>query len=182
MFKLRHIAGSVLILGSLLICPFAAQADQSTPFQVSLFHPAQLFADDYSVDGFRFNLIYGVNADVKGIDLGIVNESESAHGFELGLDNRVAHDFGGGQFGLFNEVKRDFNGVQIGLIANITGRSCQGFQASIFYNNAELEMHGLQLGIVNHAGSLQGGVQIGIINFNDDERYKGFMPFLNASF
>jgi hypothetical protein len=173
---------SLLILGSLLICPLGVQADQSTPFQLSLFHPAQLFSDDYSIDGFRLNFIYGVNQDIKGADIGIVNETEgSAHGFELGLDNRVAHDFGGGQFGLFNEVKRDFNGVQIGLIANITGRSCEGFQAAIFYNNAEEEMHGLQLGIVNHAGSLE-GVQIGIINFNDDTRYKGFMPFLNASF
>jgi len=105
--------------------------------------------------------------DVQGIDIGIGNKvNGSVYGFELGV---------------VNEVKRDFDGVQLGLITNVTRRSFEGFQASVFYNDAEEEMHGLQLGIVNHTGSLD-GVQIGILNFNDDSKYLGFFPFINAAF
>jgi hypothetical protein len=82
---------------------------------------------------------------------------------------------------LFNDVKRDFKGVQLGLIANVTGHSCEGLQAAVFYNDAQEEMHGLQIGLVNHTASLQ-GVQLGLLNFNDDTRYLGFFPFINAAF
>ncbi len=62
--KLRHL----LIFGCFLICPLVSRAeDQTTGFQVSLFHPHQLYPDSYSVDGFRLDLIYGVNEDVQGI-------------------------------------------------------------------------------------------------------------------
>jgi hypothetical protein len=101
------------------------------------------------------------------INIGIVNNTNvSAHGFEFGAVNQVDHDF---------------NGFQLGLIANVTKRSLEGFQAAVFYNDAEEEIHGLQLGIVNHTGSLN-GIQIGILNFNDDTKYLGFFPFINAAF
>jgi hypothetical protein len=81
-----------------LTCPFVSRA-QTTGFQLSLFPPIQLHPADYSVDGFRLDLIDGVNKDVQGIDLGVIT-----------------------------------------------------------------------------------GVQIGILNFNDDTRYLGFFPFINAAF
>jgi len=105
--------------------------------------------------------------DKEGIDIGIVNRiSGSMHGFELGAVNIVGEDF---------------NGTQLGLFTSITRRSFEGFQFSVFYNDAEEEMHGFQLGIVNHTGSLE-GLQIGILNFNDDTNYLGFFPFINAAF
>jgi hypothetical protein len=172
----------LLILGCFFSYPIVSRAEPITSFQLSLFHPAQIFSDDYNVDGFRFNLIYGVNEDLRGIDLGLFNESRgNAHVFELGLDNRVGRDFGGVQIGLFNEVKREVKGVQLGLLANIDRQGCEGVQMAVFYNDSQEELKGLQLGIVNHAGSLD-GVQIGILNFNDDTRYMGFFPFINAAF
>ena len=60
-------------------------------------------------------------------------------------------------------------------------RTFEGVQAAVFYNEAGDDMQGLQLGIFNHTGSLD-GIQIGLFNFNDDTKYLGFFPFINAAF
>ena len=172
----------LLIFGCFLICPVAGRAEQITSWQVGFFYPLQVYPDDYSVDCFRLDIIYGVNQDFKGVDIGMVNNTKrNVHGFELGLVNQVKEDFGGWQLGLFNEVMHDFKGFQLGLLANRAKGSCLGFQASVFFNDAEEDLRGFQLGIVNNTGSLY-GLQIGLINFNDDERYLGFFPFIRASF
>jgi hypothetical protein len=170
------------VWGLFLIFPSVSRAEPTTSFEAGLFHPLQTSPDDTSVVGFRFDLVYGVNDNLQGIDIGLWNETRgNAHGFELGADNRTGRNFGGAQVGLFNDVKRDFKGLQLGLIANVTRRTCEGFQASVFFNEAEDELRGVQLGIVNHTGSLY-GLQIGLINLNDDKKYVGFMPFINAVF
>ena len=143
----------VLILGCCLAWPLVSHAEeQPRALQLSLFGPIQWHSEDDSIKGLRLNMIYGANVDVQWIDLG-----------------------------LFNLVKRDFKGLQVGLVANVTRRTCEGIQAAIFYNDAGEDLHGLQIGIVNHTGSLN-GIQIGVINFNDDTRYLGFFPFINAAF
>lgn len=173
---------SLLILGCFLICPMMSRAEEMTRLQVSLFHPLQVYPADYSVDGFRLDLIYGVNEDLQGIDIGLINNIKgSAHGFQLGVVNRVHEDFGGWQSGLFNEVRHDFKGLQLGVFANVTKGSCEGVQAAVLFNDAEEQLRGLQLGIINTTGSLY-GVQIGLFNFNDDEKYLGFFPFIHAAF
>jgi len=182
--KPTKVLRAILIAGSLFLCPLAGRAQdyQTTGFQVSLFYPTQLHSDDYSVDGFRWDIFYGVNDDLQGVDIGMVNKSlGNAHGLELGAVNLVDKGFGGFQFSLFNEVKRDFRGVQLGLIANVTGHSFEGVQAAVFFNDAQEEMHGLQIGLINHTGNLQ-GIQLGLLNFNDETRYLGFFPFINAAF
>jgi len=171
----------LFILGCFLFCPVICQADGTTPFQVSLVNPIQLHPADISVDGFRWDIIYGVNDDFQGLDLGLGNRSNGdCHGYELGLVNLVDQDFGGAQLGLFNEVGRHAKGLQAGLV-NITGLSYEGLQVSVFFNNTIEEMQGLQLGLINHAGSLD-GIQVGLLNFNDDTKYLGFLPFINAAF
>jgi len=105
--------------------------------------------------------------DDASVHVWIMNRNPvSIHGFELGV---------------VNSVKKDFAGFQLGIISNTVGRECDGFQAALFYNDAQDELHGLQLGLVNHTGSLQ-GIQLGLLNFNDDTRYLGFFPFINAAF
>lgn len=169
---MNKISRYLLILGCFLTYPLVSRADDQltgekiTGIQISLLNPAQIYSEDYSVEGFRWDILYGVNKDVQGLDIGFVNNATgSVQAFELGA---------------VNIVKRDFKGVQLGLITN-TDRSCDGLQMAVFYNNTDEEIHGLQLGIVNHTGSLD-GVQIGILNFNDDRRYLGFLPFINAAF
>ncbi|MBT8387148.1 MAG: hypothetical protein KJO12_07020, partial [Ignavibacteria bacterium] len=48
---------------------------QEKPIQLSLFNPIQIFPESSSIAGFRFNLIYGKNANVTGLDLGLVNQT-----------------------------------------------------------------------------------------------------------
>ena len=166
----------VFLMACILACPIMSRAeeqpseqpyDQTTVFQVSLFNPAQLFPENYNVDDFRFNLIYGVNKDLNGLDLGLVNQTTGyVHSLEFGLVNLVGKNFKGGQFA---------------VITNQVHGSTTGLQMSVFYNDTEEEMSGLQFGLVNHAGSLE-GIQIGLLNFNDDTKYMGFFPFINASF
>ena len=180
--KLIRILSLVLILSCLTGISAARAQNEVTAVQLSLFAPTQLFYQSYSVEGLRLDLIYGLNQNVRGVDLGLINESLGyAGGLELGLSNRVSKEFGGVQIGLFNEVKWEFSGVQIGVLANIDVRPARGVEASIFYNDAQEEIRGLQFGLVNHAASLY-GVQIGLLNFNDDAKYKGFIPFINAAF
>jgi hypothetical protein len=148
---------AVLVLVCFLCCPLTSRAEDpattsTEAFQLSLFHPVQLHSHSTNVDGFRFDLVYGVNHDVQGLDVGLVNK-----------------------------VQHDFKGVEVGLIYNTIEGSGDGFQAALFYNDAQEDWHGVQLGIVNHAGSLK-GIQIGLVNYNDDQQYKGFMPFINAAF
>jgi hypothetical protein len=182
----RKKLGLLLVFAGLFLCPFVSLAEptasRTIPIQVSFFHPLQAYPDAYSVDGFRLNFIYGVNDNVSGLDIGLFNEANgNVQGFELGLDNRVGGDFTGGQISLFNEVKGNADFLQLGALANITRGSFQGLQISVFYNDTAVEMRGLQLGLVNHAGSLY-GVQLGLLNFNDDTKYLGFFPFINAAF
>lgn len=177
----RKLCG-LLIFGCFFICPVVARAEQITSWQASLFYPIQAYADDYYVDGLRVDIIYGVNEDVKGTDIGMFNNTKrNAHGFELGLVNWVKEDFGGWQCGLFNEVSHDFKGFQLGLLSNRTKGSLEGLQASVLFNHTEEDLRGVQLGIVNITGSLY-GVQIGVLNFNDCEKYLGFFPFIRAAF
>ncbi|MBF0503838.1 MAG: hypothetical protein HQL14_01930 [Candidatus Omnitrophica bacterium] len=183
MFKIIKLwAPHLLILGMLVVCPMVGRAEQITQLEVSLFHPLQAYPDEYSVDGFRLDLIYGINEDLQGVDLGVVNTIKgNAHGFELGAVNRVHEDFGGWQSGLFNEVGHDFKGFQLGLFANVARGSCTGVQAAILFNDTEEDLRGIQFGIINTTGSLY-GVQIGFFNFNDDDKYLGFFPFIHAAF
>ena len=62
------------------------------PIQVSIVHPVQLFNRETSIKGLRFNLIYGNNADLYGIDIGLVNRTSGiTKGFQYGLVGLAAN-------------------------------------------------------------------------------------------
>ena len=91
----------------------AAQAENASPVQLSLFSPIQIVAPEKSVSGVRLNLIYGKNVDVTGIDWGLVN-----------------HNTGNGyawQSGFVNVVEKDFTGLQEGVV-NMTNDLPNGFR------------------------------------------------------
>ena len=93
----------------------AAPVYAGAPLQVAVFEPVQLVDELKDVKGVRLNLIYGVNHNVSGLDLGLFNKTDSEQrGVQLGIYNST-FDVRGLQVGLVN--KTDWlDGVQIGLI------------------------------------------------------------------
>ncbi|MCK5573659.1 MAG: hypothetical protein KAJ12_12900 [Bacteroidetes bacterium] len=142
----------------------AAQA-QSSPIQLSLVTPIQIVPPEKSIGGFRFNLIYGRNTSVVGLDLGLVNHTTS--GVSKGL-----------QWGIVALADADFNGWQAHWV-NISGGRVEGLQTGL-YNTAG-SMSGVQLGIVNHAGSMH-GLQIGLVNIIKTGGQFPVFPIVNWSF
>ena len=138
---------------------------QQSPIQLSLVTPVQIVPQDESVGGFRFNLIYGRNAQVTGLDLGLVNHNTS------GVSKGV-------QLGLVSMVDADFNGWQYHAV-NLSEGRVEGFQMGL-YNTAG-SMSGLQLGIVNHTGKMH-GLQIGIVNIIKTGGQFPVFPIVNWSF
>jgi len=63
----------VIIVSACAIESIAEAQSKAKPIQLALWEPIQLFKSDTSVSGIRLNLIYGINQDVLGIDLGLVN-------------------------------------------------------------------------------------------------------------
>jgi hypothetical protein len=146
----------------LLSTPLSAQEQ---PVQLSLVTPIQIFPEDVSIKGVRLNLLYGRNATVTGLDLGLVNHTTQGESMavQFGLVGIVDADFVGWQDNSFNVVKGNFEGLQWGLV-----------------NNANY-VHGLQLGVVNYAGSMK-GLQIGLVNIIKQGGQFPVFPIVNWSF
>ncbi len=82
-----------------------ALAGDTKAVNLSLFDPVQIFDADTSIKGFRLNLIYGVNQDMTGLDIGLGNHVKgNMSGVQLGLANIVESDFKGWQTSLANVV------------------------------------------------------------------------------
>ena len=172
-----------------------ARADE-TAIQVALWNPIQTSNQDYYVGGLRLDFIYGVNDDVRGLDLGIINKTTGEedgvqfgtlnlvdghfYGWQEGAVNIVGGDFVGLQEGYVNSVNGNFCGVQDGLV-NMTKGNFKGVQLGVLWNSADEGMQGLQVGLINTASTLD-GVQIGLLNFNKSKIPLGFFPIVNAAF
>ena len=128
--KYSILLGLTVLTIILISAPVQAQ---NQPIQVALFNPIQIFPEDNNIEGFRLNLLYGRNASVQGLDVGLVNHTTK------GLSKGV-------QFGLFGMVDSDFTGLQINVV-NVTKGKFEGLQFG-FVNFAE-SIKGLQIGFVN---------------------------------
>jgi len=186
----------LLFIVLLATVSFPAYGAEWTPFQISLVNPIQLLPEEANVHGLRLNLIYGVNKEVNGVDLGTVNRTIwTTRGLQLGAVN-ITEDLKGVQIGgLFNFATGNVAGMQISGIANsasdlasfsfqISGLinladNPKGVQLAALYNRADI-MKGVQIGLVNVCGQLQ-GVQIGLANIVEESDYP-FVPILNARF
>lgn len=133
--------------------------------QLSLFTPIQIHPEGEIVSGFRFNLLYGRQATVVGLDLGLVNHTTT------GLSKGV-------QWGLVNYTDASFLGMQHGMV-NVTMKDFEGFQWG-FVNYAH-KANGFQLGFVNYAHTLH-GLQIGLVNIIKQGGQFPVFPFVNWSF
>ena len=155
-----------MILAILFIVSFSSVSrSQIKPVQFSLVNPIQIVPESQSINGFRFNFIYGKNANVTGFDLGLANHTT---GKEVGV-----------QWGTVNLADGGVTGWQIG-IANITKGMSVGLQSgAVNYHNGHFE--GLQISIVNYAATLK-GLQIGLINIIGKGGFLPVFPFFNFDF
>ncbi|MFC1640182.1 LA_2272/LA_2273 family lipoprotein [Gemmatimonadota bacterium] len=129
---------AVLSLGS------PAEA-QTKPINIALVTPIQIVPPEVAVSGFRWNIIYGKNSAMTGLDIGIANHvAGPMKGVQWGIVN-LTESMVGWQDGFVNYTTGEFEGLQWGGV-NYAGR-----------------INGLQLGIVNYAERAN-GVQVGLIN------------------
>jgi len=159
-----------------------------SPFQFSVFNPLQLFNEDKDIVGLRLNLVYGRNADVSGIDLGLgVNSSHNFTGIQIAgimnnaagdpgdfmgigiqiacLGNTTDHLYGIQIGGLGNGVTNDATGIQIGLVGNVAS-TVKGIQIGGLYNfnnGKNSSITGIQIGTFNYSDNVT-GIQVGLYN------------------
>lgn len=128
-----------------LVMAAAPGAAQERPINVALVTPIQIFPADQPIKGLRLNLIYGRNAAMTGLDVGIANHvAGRMRGVQWGVVN-LADTMVGWQSGTINYTSGAFEGFMWGAV-NYTGH-----------------INGLQLGLVNYAARAK-GIQIGLVN------------------
>ena len=155
-----------VILSILFIVSFSSVSrSQNNPIQLALVNPIQIVPESQSINGFRFNLIYGKNANVTGFDLGLANHTT---GKEVGV-----------QWGLVNFTDGGFTGWQDSFV-NITKGMSVGLQSGgVNYHDGYF--NGLQISIVNYAATLK-GLQIGLINIIGKGGFLPVFPIFNFDF
>ena len=139
----------LVALGVSLI-PLSAAAE-GAPFSAGVVDPIQIVPNSQGIEGVRLNLFYGNNTHLHGFDFAF-----------LGV-NRLKSDMKGVQLGLVNWTESGQQvGAQLGLVS-ISGGYFKGAQLGWAFNYAK-EVTGLQFGIVNYAERLNKGLQIGLVN------------------
>ena len=172
--KLLQIAlVSVLILATTLP---VAHAQEVKPINLALFDPIQLFDNETAIHGLRLS-IYGQNAALKGLDVGIANcITGDVTGLQYGVVNFVEGDFTGWQDGAVLITEGFMKGLQSGIV------SINGSGKGLMWSgvNASDDFIGLQVGLVNYAVSFH-GLQIGLINIIKEGGMLPVFPFFNFS-
>lgn len=136
---------------------------------LGIFNPVQTAPDELNVYGFRFDGIYGRNADVFGLDVGL-------GGFCTG-------DFAGLGVTAANVCFNDASGLRVGALVNIADGNTYGINLAPV-NLVAGELYGVTLGALCYSGSFYGaqlgvlgnwnsfqsyGLEIGLVNYNQDK-------------
>jgi hypothetical protein len=149
-----------------------------SPVQIALVDPAQLVKHDQSVGLLRIDLIYGKNAGMTGLELGLINHTTGEQtGFTYGVASYVQGAFTGWQDNAINIADKSFLGVQSGVF----NQSKDGHGVQFGWINVTDRMSGLQLGLVNYTRVMTKGVQIGVGNIIKEGGIP-FLPIVNARF
>jgi hypothetical protein len=152
-------------------------AGGTKPIQIALWNPVQIFPEDTSILGVRLNLLYGLNRNMTGLDIGIGNHTKGDEkGLQYGLVGFVEGSFRGWQNNAFN-YSETFYGFQHGFYNG--AHTATGFELG--FVNITQDMHGFQLGIFNMTQTLY-GLQIGIINVVQQKEDLPILPIVNWSF
>lgn len=187
-----------LLLGTLALSLAAPLAKAEAVFQFGFFAPdLQLVDASQDIKGLRIDFVYGENANVSGIDLGIVNATTSdfvGFGWAPGAQLVDGSAKGIQWSWLYSHTADQFTGWQSGVVARIGGADSFGLQTG-WINIAESDFTGLQFGLLNkstHAKGLQlgfvnwaeqlDGLQIGFINYAANSDLYKVLPFVNWQF
>jgi len=133
-----------------------------TPLQIALFDPVQIFSEEADVMGLRLNVIYGVNRNVGGVDVGLCNEAQK--------------DFAGIGVGGFVNIAGRAEGVYLAGLGNLTVDGMTGIEIAGFMNlysdpfaKKESTWRGIQISSIANAAVVMRGVQVcGVGNSADD--------------
>ena len=160
MFKKYYVPLVLAVLTPIIVS--APVKAQKQPIQIALFTPVQIIPEDNHIKGFRLNLVYGRNASVTGLDVGLINHSTrgSSKGAQFGLLGLVDSNFTGWQCNTVNITKGHFKGFQLGIV-NYSKRVC-----------------GIQFGLVNYAVNIN-GLQIGLVNIIEKGGAFPVFPVIN---
>jgi hypothetical protein len=149
-----------------------------SPFQVSIYNPIQLFDEHKDIIGLRLSFLYGKNADIFGIDLGLgVNGSDNVTGIQIaGIYNlynnypsyniREPSTVKGIQIAGLENTTNNLYGIQIGGFRNGVTDGAAGIQIALYENRART-MKGIQIALVGNTASTIKGIQIAGF-FNDN--------------
>ena len=143
-----------------------------TPFQLSLYPPAQILPETTDVRGWKMNILYGKNDRVFRLDTFSVCHAKSMFGLQICGIRNLADNLAGIQLALLgNESEERVSGAQLSAVANVADEVA-GLQLAGIHNSAE-RVVGVQIGgVVNQTDELV-GLQIGVLNFNKG----GPLPF-----
>lgn len=90
-----------LVLAALVLLALSASPARAAEsfFQLALFHPAQVFPAETDIKGVRVDLLYGKNANVVGLDWGLVHHATTDfRGYQVGLANLIQENESGPVF------------------------------------------------------------------------------------
>jgi hypothetical protein len=138
---------------------------QNKPIQIALFAPVQIFSEECAITGVRWNILYGKNSSVTGLDFGLVNRTTEKKSF-------------GVQFGIMGFADRGWTGWQSNFV-NVTRYEFKGIQFG-FLNYAE-DANGVMIGVINYARRLY-GLQIGLFNLIEQGGVAPVLPIVNWAF
>lgn len=170
----RHLSHAIVLFFAFALTASPAVA-QKRPVQLSLVTPVQIFPAEDTITGVRLNLLYGRNAMVVGLDIGIANHTTGmTRGLQAGIVG-ISEDFQGWQYGVVNMANGKFEGFQEGVV-NISD-TFRGFQLG--WVNHTMDAEGLQVSIVNYARRLK-GLQIGVINIISEGGMFPVFPIFNV--
>lgn len=156
----------------------AAFAQESKPINLALWDPVQIFKNDVAIHGVRLN-IYGVNSELKGVDIGIANWiTGETKGIQFGLVNMTKGNFTGWQSGAISLTEGHMTGIQSGYVFN---RNASGKGLQLAAVTMSDNFVGLQFGIVNYAVQYH-GIQLGLLNIIKEGGMLPFFPIFNFSF
>ena len=178
----------------------------SSDYDVTGFRLSLIYGDCQEFTGLDIGIVDHTDRDFTGLAIGGVNiADERFYGGQFGLINWNGNDdlqwkrrSIGAQLGIFNYASA-FCGLQDGFV-NVTSGSFMGVQASFLNSTCDLNglqcgyyllfgvniasgvMRGCQIGLVNYAERVDGGLQIGFVNIISENGWLPVLPIVNGHF